>query len=538
MVARRVTAARLGSLLVVTLLLIGCGAAATPAPSAAPGTTAQSSDGPLASALPASLVTTLDGVQAAAIQIEAQGTFVDPGEGEVTGAGRGSGVIIDPSGIAVTNNHVVTGAALLKVWIGGDPARTYNAKVLGVSECSDLAVIDIEGDGFPYMGWYGEKPKVGLDVYLAGFPLGEPQYTLNRGIVAKADAPGDTDWASVDSVIQHDAQSNPGNSGGPLVTANGQIVAIHFAGRTDAHQSFAIGVTEVNRVLSDLQAGKDVTSIGVNGRAFSGDEGTTGTWVASVASGSPADKAGVKPGDLITRLEGLPLAADGTMGDYCDILRSHEPTDELKIQVLRPSTGEVLEGRLNGTALAVVQALGSNAEPTLAASPGASPGPSEAPAGYDFVAVSEADGRMAAELPSAWSDTENGDWTRDDAPVGAFIGASTDYAAWVDGYTVPGIFLGVSTQYADRSVAAELDEQKGAFADDCTYESREDFDAYGYVGQFDIYRSCGGTQNSFFVVVVKPADGGYLVLAQVVVLADRDLNATDRAIQTLKVSMP
>jgi len=534
MVARRATAARLVSLLVASALLAGCGAAATPAPTAGPSATLEPSAGPSA---PAGLVTTLEGVQGATIQIESQGTFVDPGEGEVTGAGRGSGAIIDPSGIAVTNNHVVTGAALLKIWIGGDTRKVYNAKVLGVSECSDLAVIDIEGDGFPYLTWYEPAPKVGLDVYLAGYPLGEPEYTLNRGIVAKADAPGDTTWASVDTVVQHDAQSNPGNSGGPLITPDGQIVAIEFAGNP-AHQSFAIGVTEVNRVLAELRAGTDVTSIGVNGRAVSDDAGMTGIWVASVGSGSPADKAGVRPGDLITRLEGLPLAADGTMGDYCDILRSHEPTDELKIQVLRPTTGEVLEGRINGTALAVVETLGGNPEPTPAASAGASPGPSQAPAGYEFVAVSEANGRLSTELPTAWSDVHQGDWYRDDEVVGAFVGGASSWSTWQDGYDIPGMFLGVSTKYADQTADAVLDEQKAVFEDDCTYEARKDFNAYGFIGKFDIFRSCGGTEHSFFVVVVAPSDGGYLALAQVVVLDDRDLVATDHAIEMLKVSMP
>lgn len=87
-------------------------------------------------------------VKTAVIQIEAQGTFVDPEIGTIYNAGgRGSGFIIDPSGIAVTNNHVVTGAALLKVWVGGE-SEPRNARVLGASECGDLAVIDIEGKDF------------------------------------------------------------------------------------------------------------------------------------------------------------------------------------------------------------------------------------------------------------------------------------------------------------------------------------------------------------------------------------------------------
>ncbi|NJO84564.1 MAG: hypothetical protein HC828_18525 [Blastochloris sp.] len=122
-------------------------------------------------------VNSLEDVEQAVIQIVAEGTFVDPEFGlQLNAAGSGSGFIIDPSGIAVTNNHVVTGAALLRVFVGGK-SEPVNARVLGVSECSDLAVIDIEGDGFPYLEWYGDDIRVGLDVFAAGFPLGDPEFT-------------------------------------------------------------------------------------------------------------------------------------------------------------------------------------------------------------------------------------------------------------------------------------------------------------------------------------------------------------------------
>ncbi|BDZ47389.1 hypothetical protein GCM10025866_32980 [Naasia aerilata] len=110
-----------------------------------------------------------DGVQSATIQIESVGTFVTP-EGGYEAAGRGSGFIIDESGLAVTNNHVVVGAGTLKVWRGGDQSKTLNAKVLGSSECLDLAVIDLSGDGYPSMSWFEGDPKVATDVYTAGFP--------------------------------------------------------------------------------------------------------------------------------------------------------------------------------------------------------------------------------------------------------------------------------------------------------------------------------------------------------------------------------
>jgi serine protease Do len=318
-------------------------------------------------------------IQSATVRIEAEGTFIDPQVGQQTVAGSGSGFIIDPSGIAVTNNHVVTGSALLRVYIGGkDEAR--NAKVLGVSECSDLAVIDIDGGGYPYFKWHNGEINTGLEVYAAGFPLGDPEFTLTRGIVSKAEADGDTEWASIDSVIEHDATINEGNSGGPLVDNNGKVVGVNYRGLSDTNQYYAISPEEALKIIPQLRNGQDVTSIGVNGKAVvSEDKTISGVWVSSVESGSPADEAGVRPGDIITRLEGLPLGADGTMSDYCDILRSRERSATMTIEVLRFETGEVLKGELNGRNLETsadfstatsppAESTGYTAEPTSATS--------------------------------------------------------------------------------------------------------------------------------------------------------------------------
>lgn len=299
-------------------------------------------------------VSDLQSVKSAVIQIESQGTFIDPQVGLVlNGAGRGSGFIIDPSGIAVTNNHVVTGAALLKVWVGGE-TQSRNAKVLGVSECSDLAVIDIDGEGFDYLDWYSGDIDVGMDMYIAGFPLGDPEYTLNKGIISKAKAGGETSWSSVDSVLEYDAVSNPGNSGGPVVTPDGQVLAVHYAGNAGTRQAFGISRDVARSVIEQLRSGQNVDTVGVNGQAVGTEDGSlTGIWVSSVQSGSPADRAGLEAGDIVTMMEDLILATDGTMSDYCDILRSHSPGDALSMQVLRWSTGEVLEGQLNGRELEV-----------------------------------------------------------------------------------------------------------------------------------------------------------------------------------------
>jgi len=207
-------------------------------------------------------VSRLEDIKQAVVQIVAEGTFIDPEFGlQVNAAGSGSGFIIDPSGIAVTNNHVVTGAALLKVFLAGEQ-NPRNARVLGASECSDLAVIDIDGEGFPFLDWHSGGIDVGLQVYAAGFPLGDPEFTLTQGIVSKAQADGESDWASVDSVLEHDATINPGNSGGPLVSESGQVVGVNYASSSLFSQYFAISRDEALEVIDRLQAGENVESIG------------------------------------------------------------------------------------------------------------------------------------------------------------------------------------------------------------------------------------------------------------------------------------
>ncbi len=137
----------------------------------------------------------------------------------------------------------------------------------------------------------------------------------------------------MDSVIEHDATINPGNSGGPLVTLDGKVVGINYAGRNDTSQFFAISRDEALEVINQLRAGQDVDSIGVNGTAVRNEEeGISGIWVASVKSGSPASIVGLKGGDIITKLEGIVLATDGTLADYCDILRTHRSDDVLSVR--------------------------------------------------------------------------------------------------------------------------------------------------------------------------------------------------------------
>ncbi len=296
----------------------------------------------------------LTDVEKAVVQIVSQGTFIDPQVGlVVNGAGSGSGFIIDPSGIAVTNNHVVTGSALLTVYLNGEK---HNAQILGASECADLAVIKIDGGPYPYLQWYSGPIQTGLEVYAAGFPLGEPQFSLTKGIISKEKADGQTTWNSLDHVLMHDATINPGNSGGPLISGDGKVIGINYSAIKSANQYFAIDETTAQPVITQLETGKDIESIGINGTAVRSDDGSfSGIWVASVKSGSPADWTGIKPGDIIYQMEGLVLSTDGTMKDYCSILRTHKPSDTLSLTVIRYASGELLEGQLNGRALTVTK---------------------------------------------------------------------------------------------------------------------------------------------------------------------------------------
>jgi len=480
----------------------------------------------------ASAVNSLEAVKTAAIQIEAQGTFRDPEIGTLyNAAGRGSGFIIDPSGIAVTNNHVVTGAALLKVWVGGE-REPRNARILGVSECADLAVIDIDGDGFPYLEWYDGNVDVGLDVYAAGFPLGDPEYTLTRGIIAKANANGETSWASVDGVVQHDATINPGNSGGALVTPDGKVVAVNYAGADSVNQYFAITREQALPVIEQMRQGQDFLSIGVNGRAVNNGEGLSGIWVSSVKSGSPADNASVMSGDIITRLEGLVLSLDGTMADYCDILRTHAPEDKLSIEVLRFDTQEVLEGKLNGDPLEQAFSFAQEVVEEAGAAPAAE---SAVSAGYSgYVTISDDSGLMQMQVPAEWSDVDGSPWMLEGETIGVSLAAAPNIDDLYNTWTTPGVFFGATDQF-EVAVSDLLDGFD--YSADCTYEGRSVYQDDAYTGEYDFWYGCGSGQEGGMILVLaaQPADASYTALVLIQMLSQADLDAADQILASFVV---
>jgi len=514
MTSLRFASAALGAVLVVA----ACSSpAATVAPS--PSATAAPSPSPSTGGAVGSFDEAIDAV----LQIEAVGTFRDPEEGERVESGRGSGFVIGPSGIAVTNNHVVTGAASLKVWLGPD-REEHAARVLGASECADLAVIEIDDvTTVPYLDWYDGEVRPGLDIYVAGFPLGDPEYTLTRGIVSRAHGILDENWAWVEDSIEHDAATNPGNSGGPVITAEGRVVGVHYAGDPNTQQHWAIAGGEARSVVEKLREGNDLYSIGVNGTAFA-ETDMTGIWVYSVKPGSPAAKAGVIAGDVITRLSSVALAAEGTMREYCEILRSHRPTDVMPVQVLRADTQEVLEGEINGAPLKVATSFAED-EGTTDDYP-------------EYVERTDDTGTISIEFPTAWSDVSTTTWQHEGEDVGVVVVAAPDIDAWHDGWDVPGVFFGASrslpAEYTPTSFLALSD-----FSSDCKDVARDVYEDALYTGQYQIWRECGPDGKAALLeVVAEPADQSFLLLVQVQALEDRDFSALDRILDTFQLVSP
>jgi serine protease Do len=270
-----------------------------------------------------------------------------------------SGFIIDPSGIAVTTNEGLADAALIRVRFAGEETE-LNATILGRSECSNLGVIDVDGEGHPYFRWREEDTHTGLDVHAAGFGTRpgasaetENSFFLSHGTVMHAGHHFDFAPGSVATVIKHSAAVYAGASGGPLIDDGGKVVGLHFAFEPGAERAYALPSAEVLEILDRLKAGHDVAYTGIIGYAV-GPAEEPGILVNGVAPGSPADKVGLQSGDIVTQLQGIPVGEGGTMTDYCDILRSYSPGEVLSIQVKRPGTRDVLEGQLNGRQLEVV----------------------------------------------------------------------------------------------------------------------------------------------------------------------------------------
>lgn len=350
----------------------------------------------------------IDSARAAVVRIEVEGSYVDPVEGRVAAGGSGSGFIIDAEGHVVTNAHVVEGAGLVRVYVEGQDAA-MTARVLGVSECNDLAVLDLSGDGYPYLAWHEDAVSPGTDIYVAGFPLGDPEFSLTRGIISKARADGDSSWASIPYALEHDAAIQPGNSGGPLLDSDGRVVGINYASSdpTNTSQYFAIPSDLAREVVATLADGSDVESLGINGFAwYDEEEEVGGIWVSGIRAGSAASNVGVEPGDILLSLAGRDVVTEtdrATKRGYCDVLRTQGDTRAMEISVYRPDTGELLEGEINNPDKPL-RVVGTT--PTDDDDGGADDGGTSVPSGYRR--VTDSTGRLTTIAPNGWEEIQKG----------------------------------------------------------------------------------------------------------------------------------
>ncbi len=462
-------------------------------------------------------------VQPAVAQIVAKGTFRDPEVGYADGSGLGSGFLISDDGLVVTNNHVVAGAATLEVYVGGDLDRSYNARVLGTSECNDLALIQLSGArDMPHLDWYNGAIAPGLDVYAAGYPLGDPQFTLTRGIVAKARAGGDlTGTSSIDHTIEHDANIQPGNSGGPLVDSNGEVVGINYAGGaevTTTEQFYAIASDLAQPVVDQLRDG-DVESLGINGWAVHDDDaGIAGIWIAGVAAGSPASAAGLQPGDIVTSMNGLPVGTDGTFKDYCDVIRTAGEGQPIAVEVLRYDTSEVLKGEINGDRpLETTFSFADEVSDEVGDDTGATPA-------YTYESVTDDTGEIHVDVPTAWTARITAPIDKDGVSV-PYIAASTDLDGFLNGFSAPGVL------FAKMPATADLDAELATygFSGECTDGGVEDYSDSVFTGKFQVWQDCGGTANDVVTLVAVPAGGSYLAVIQAQIATDADVDALQQA---------
>lgn len=243
--------------------------------------------------------------------------------------GNGSGVLIDPRGYILTNDHVVSGAEKLKVTLtGADGKRkTVEARVAGSDPSLDLAVIKLQEPGkYPFLKLGdSSKIRVGDWAVAIGSPFGLEQ-TLTVGVISAVRQSLPIEGRRYSNLIQTDASINQGNSGGPLLNLQGEVVGINTAiyspSGASAGVGFALAVNEAKAVLDSLLEGRKVSHgyLGVElaevdevlRREFDlPEEG--GALVNSVLPKSPAEKAGLKRGDLILKLDGAPAENPGAL---------------------------------------------------------------------------------------------------------------------------------------------------------------------------------------------------------------------------------
>jgi len=284
------------------------------------------------------------------------------GRGE---SGTGTGIVISEDGDILTNNHVVEAAAE-----GGTITVAFNdgtnatARIVGRDVATDVAVIkaqDVSGLTAATLG-DSKQVRVGQTVVAIGSPFGL-ESTVTQGIVSALNrpvSPGDGSGyqqggtTTTFPAIQTDAAINPGNSGGPLVNMDGQVIGINSAINTGGNGNgsvglgFAIPINLVNNVATQILNGKTVehARIGVEVSSATGEDKITsiGAEISEVTMGGAGEKAGLKSGDIVTKVDGNPISSNSAL---VATIRGYQPGDEVTLTVLRDGKSQEIKVELD-----------------------------------------------------------------------------------------------------------------------------------------------------------------------------------------------
>lgn len=256
--------------------------------------------------------------------------------------GTGSGVIISEDGYIVTNNHVIKDATELEVTLNNN--KVYKAKLVGTDSKMDIALLKIDADGkLPYSTFAdSDQVKVGEWVLAVGNPY-NLNSTVTAGIVsAKA---RNLDTRGIQSFIQTDAAVNPGNSGGALVNTRGELIGINtmISSPTGSYAgySFAVPSNITRKIIEDIMEFGNVQRgiLGVEGSALTGNiskefgvKDTEGFYINKVNKNSGAEKAGLKEGDIIKKLDNQKI---GTFAELSGYINTKRPNDKINVTYVR-----------------------------------------------------------------------------------------------------------------------------------------------------------------------------------------------------------
>ncbi|MGA7400515.1 MAG: Do family serine endopeptidase [Candidatus Sulfotelmatobacter sp.] len=259
--------------------------------------------------------------------------------------GIGSGVLISPDGYIVTNNHVIDGAVDIRVTL--KDRRIMTAKLIGADPLTDLAVIKVDGTNLPNAPWGNSTSlRPGQTVLAFGNPFGF-RFTVTRGIVSGLNRPNpfSRNGRAPGSFIQTDAAINPGNSGGPLVDARGEVIGINtfLVSNSDSFSGMGFAIpSQIVRPTVDalIRSGKvhhgymgiGISDVTPENAKFFHVENNEGAVVTQVEDGSPAAKAGLKVGDVITELDGQQVSDASQLQIE---VGQKEPGSSIKLGILR-----------------------------------------------------------------------------------------------------------------------------------------------------------------------------------------------------------